>query len=132
MKTHNEITTITNDGEGASYFSSTSIELEGNPRFSLSAQQAAVNFRLRSSDSSYQSDWHVAGDPTLLIILQGTFCIELRNGESKIFNQGEMFIAEDYLKQGIEVDEQIHGHRGKVESQEDVSILHLKLRTLGI
>ena len=63
----------------------------------LSQQIDAVNFRLRSSDTSYVSGFHVAGDPTLLIILSGTVRIELHNGDSREFNAGEMFVAEDYL-----------------------------------
>ena len=92
-----KFTSVTNDGYGASYFCKKSVELSGEPSRRLSQQIDAVNFRLRSSDTSYVSGFHVAGDPTLLIILSGTVRIELHNGDSREFNAGEMFVAEDYL-----------------------------------
>lgn len=92
----------------------------------LSDQQGALNFRLRSSDSDYASDWHVAGDPTLLIILQGSIELSLRNGLTKEVGQGQMFIAQDYLADGVEFGEQ-HGHRARVLGDVQLSALHLKL-----
>ena len=120
------ITSISNDGIGASEFSSREIELEGIESRRLSQQQQAVNFRLRTSDNSYESDWHVAGDPTLLVILKGVVEIELRNGKTKAFAKGDMFVAEDYLKdpQGFS---DTHGHKARVISDESLSVLHLKL-----
>ena len=93
----------------------------------LSEQIAAVNFRLRTSDVSYASDWHVAGDPTLLIILSGYIQIELRNGETKRFSRGEMFIAEDHLKNKVNYDENVHGHRAQVIGEDELQVVHLKL-----
>jgi len=92
----------------------------------LSEQQAALNFRLRSSDAGYESDWHVAGDPTLLIILAGVIEIELRDGSSMQFAKGDMFVAQDYLDNGIALDGSL-GHRARVVGQEMFSALHLKL-----
>ena len=77
------IPSVTNDGTGESYFSERAIELHGDENRRLSEQQSALNFRLRTSDENYASDWHVAGDPTLLVILQGSILIELRNGQKQ-------------------------------------------------
>lgn len=121
-----KIPSVHNDGLGASEFGVREVELEGEQRWRLSQQQQAMNFRLRSSASSYVSDWHVAGDPTLLIILSGAIEIELRNGDRQTFRAGDMFVAEDHLQNGEEFSN-VHGHRAKVVGNESLSALHLKL-----
>lgn len=128
MKTINKkIPSITNDGVGASVFGVREVALNGDENWSLSDQQQALNFRLRSSASSYESDWHVAGDPTLLIILNGAIEIELRDGASKIFSIGELFVAEDYLIEGVEFNPSLTGHRARVVGERELQALHLKL-----
>jgi len=120
------IPSIVNDGDRASYFGVHEIELKGDVAWMLSEQQSALNFRLRSSDAGYQSDWHVAGDPTLLIVLSGVIEIELRDGSSQRFAAGEMFVAEDYLDGHTEFSNSL-GHRARVVGQEPLKALHLKL-----
>ena len=122
-----EVDSVTNNGRDASYFSKATYELQGEQARMLSSRVNAENFRLRRSDSSYSSDWHVAGDPTLLIVLQGSLKITLRNGSAKQFNQGQMFIAEDYLATGIEFDKALHGHRAQVIGEQECLAIHLKL-----
>lgn len=117
---------ITNDGDGPSFFSEKAVTLNGDEQRMLSEQIAAVNFRLRESSESYESGWHVAGDPTMLIILSGCMQIELRNGLFKNFKAGEMFIAEDYLVKG-ELFNELNGHRARVLGREKIQVLHLKL-----
>ncbi len=126
-KTEYTIPCITNNGDNASYFSMKSITLSGDLSRMLSEQQHCINFRLRTSPSNYTSDFHVAGDPTLLIILQGSMQIELRNGEQQCFNKGELFIAEDYLLETIPFDHEQHGHKASVIGTDDLHALHLKL-----
>lgn len=123
------ITCITNDGKGPSVFAEKKIELNGDEQRRLSEQIAAVNFRLRSSGVDYESDFHVAGDPTLLIILQGTFRATLRNGEYRDFSAGDCFIAEDYIADGVELSNTVHGHNGQVVGELELKALHLKLST---
>lgn len=125
------ITSIISDGVGASYFSARTYDLSGDQARMLSEQIPALNFRLRQSDASYASGFHVAGDPTLLIILTGKIKIELRNGEACEFCAGEMFIAEDYLAAGVVFDDCVHGHRAEVLGCDDISVLHLKLEKRG-
>lgn len=120
------IPTIVNDGRAQSYWDHYEIALQGKVAWMLSEQQCALNFRLRSSAAGYQSDWHVAGDPTLLIIQAGTIELELRDGSSKRFSAGEMFVAQDYLTDGVKFNELI-GHRARVIGQETLNALHLKL-----
>ena len=121
---------VTNNGNDASFFSEKNITLNGDDQRMLSEQISAVNFRLRNSGSSYESDWHVAGDPTLLIILSGCVQIELRNGQCKEFKAGEMFVAQDYLQKGAEFNQSL-GHRARVLGDEKIHVLHLKLSKQG-
>ena len=124
------IPSVTNDGRGTSLFSTREIALHGEPLRMLSEQQDCVNFRLRHSTANYSSDWHVAGDPTLLVILKGTVAIILRDGTTKTFAAGELFIAEDYLLPEVVFDNAMHGHRAEVVGEEALSVLHLKLARL--
>jgi len=120
---------VTNNGNGPSEFSTRKMVLSGDELRRLSEQIPAKNFRLRTSSADYSSGYHVAGDPTLLIILSGTFRLELRTGESQEFGPGEMFIAQDYLEHGVEFDDSKHGHRAEVVGNAAASVLHLKLTT---
>ena len=121
------IPTIINDGKGVSTFSTRPVELNGDEQRMLSEQISAVNFRLRKSGSEYASGWHVAGDPTLLIMLAGIMRIYLRNGECRDFSAGDMYVAEDYLLPDVDFDNNQHGHRAEVIGDDDISVLHLKL-----
>ena len=120
------VPTITNDGQGASHFSTREIDLNGDAARQLSDQIGAVNFRLRRS-VGYSADVHVAGDPTLLIVLSGTMRIELPSGEHRDFSKGDMYIAEDYLAVGVEFKEGLHGHSAHTIGNEVYEALHLKL-----
>ena len=120
------IVTITNDGQSGSYFSKREIELNGDITRQLSDQIGAVNFRLRRS-KNYSANFHVAGDPTLLIVLAGTMRITLPSGESRDFTQGDMYIAEDYLAAGVTFKDGLHGHSAKTIGDVPYSAVHLKL-----
>lgn len=121
------ITVVTNDGDGLSYFSQREVPLSGSVERLLSDQQSAVNFRWRTSPENYSSDFHVAGDPTLLIVLSGAITIELRDGQNRNFSVGDYFIAQDYLAVGVDFDINVHGHRAYVQGDTPLSALHLKL-----
>lgn len=131
MKSSNQINLITveNDGIGASYFGQQSITLNGDPLRMLSEQQNAENFRFRTSSADYESGWHTAGDPTLLIILAGSVEIILRDSSNKTFHTGDMFIARDYLKREI-TQSDLHGHRARVHSEHELMAIHIKLNKL--
>lgn len=121
------VSVITSDGLGESVFSERKFQLSGDEHRRLSDQIAAVNFRLRTSSEDYSSDFHVAGDPTLLVVLSGSIRITLRNGLYKDFSTGDMFIAEDYLSDGVEFSCQLHGHSAEVLGSQKVLLIHLKL-----
>jgi hypothetical protein len=120
------IPTISNDGRGPSYFGQRHETLSGDITRQLSEQIDAVNFRLRHSEY-YSSDYHVAGDPTLLIVLSGSIRIDLQNGDSKTFTQGDLYIAEDYLESGVTFNPTLHGHRAVMTENMPYKAVHIKL-----
>ncbi len=124
------ITTIDVDADGVSVFGSQQFPTHNRNEMLLTGQIDAVNFRLRQSVSGYKSGWHVAGDPTLIIILKGALRISLRNGEYKDFSSGKMFIAKDRLLDGVTFDDQKHGHRAEVLSDSNLAAAHVKLEKL--
>lgn len=126
-----EIVTIDSDGKGVSIFSKAQYVLNDRAGMLLTEPLNAVNFRLRQSLQDYKSGWHVAGDPTLIIILSGSLRIVLRNGEYRDFAAGEMFVAKDRLEQGVEFDEARHGHRAEVIGDVPLTAVHIKLARLA-
>ena len=92
----------------------------------ISNRQTALNFRHRVSEAGYESDWHVAGDPTLIIIQQGQLELILRDNNRYLFSAGEQFIAADYLPDGKSFTS-VHGHKAKVIGQQTLHAVHIKL-----
>ena len=93
----------------------------------LSHRIDAQNFRLRESEPGYETDWHLAGDPTLIIIRQGILRITLRNGSYLDFNAGDLFIAADNLPEDLVFDDKKHGHKAMVMGEETLQAVHIKL-----
>ncbi len=93
----------------------------------LTEQIPAKNLRLRQSAAGYSSDWHVAGDPTLIIIQQGILRIILRDYSYRDFAASTAFIAQDYLPEGIVFDAEWHGHRAEVIGEQALHAIHIKL-----
>ena len=85
------------------------------------------NFRFRKSEPGYETDFHVAGDPTLIIIQEGELQIELQNGESKSFKAGDCFIAKDYLPKDVVFDSTKHGHKAMVVGDKSLRAIHIKM-----
>lgn len=125
------ITKITVDEDYQSIFTEEEHPLTARGDLWISEQQEAVNFRYRQSPAHYESDWHVAGDPTLIIVCGGEMEITLQNGEKKSFKAGECFIAADYLPSSVSLDPARHGHRAKVVGPAPFSALHIKLEKRG-
>ncbi len=130
LNVHN-LTRVANGLTGASIFEQIDYDLSAHDDMWISDQQSAVNFRHRKSPAGYQSDWHVAGDPTLIIICQGALEIQLPNGESKSFQQGEQFIAADFLPANEPFIAGTHGHRARVVGNKDLIAVHIKLAKLS-
>lgn len=121
------VTTITTNETGISVFSETDFEVHQRGGMFLTDQIASKNFRIRKSAVGYATEFHLSGDPTLLIILKGTLKIELQNGDFKTFSAGNYFIAKDNLPENVLFDNKIHGHKASVEGNEILEAIHIKL-----
>ena len=84
----------------------------------------ALNLRIRTSEVGYESDWHVAEDPTLIVVQSGILRVTLRNGERKDF------IAKDYLPKHLPFDTKKHGHCAKVVGNKTLLAVHIKLEQI--
>lgn len=112
---------------GYSVFNDVTYSLENYNGLFITDRIDALNFRHRMSEPGYFSSWHVAGDPTLIIVRSGILRITLRNGEYRDFSAGNMFIAEDRLQTGEEFDDQIHGHTAELVGDQVLLAVHIKL-----
>lgn len=90
----------------------------------------ALNFRHRMSQPGYFSSWHVAGDPTLIIVRSGILRITLRNGDYRDLAAGDMFIAQDYLQDEEAFDDEIHGHTAELVGNQTLLAVHIKLSAI--
>lgn len=119
--------TVTIDKDFVSVFSEEIYPQHTRGGMVLTDRIEAQNLRLRESASGYQTDWHVAGDPTLIIIQQGTLRITLRSEAFRNFSKGEAFIARDYLPDHISFNPGVHGHKAEVIGNETLLAVHIKL-----
>lgn len=122
-----EIPCLLVDQRGVSFFSTAEYPKNDRDGMLLSEQIAAKNFRFRESEPGYVTDWHLAGDPTLIIIQKGTLRIWLQNGSFKDFGAGSQLIAADNLSEGVIFDSTKHGHKAEVMGSETLFAIHIKL-----
>jgi len=113
-----------------SVFSEQQYSLEDYNGLWITDRMNALNFRHRVSEPGYSSSWHVAGDPTLIIVRAGILRIGLRNGEYRDFKAGDQFIAMDRLQQGENFDDQIHGHTAELIGEQTLLAVHIKLASI--
>ncbi|WP_396192256.1 hypothetical protein [Flavobacterium sp.] len=121
------VTTITTNENRISVFEEVAFDVNQRGGMYLTEQIAAKNFRIRKSNIGYETDFHLAGDATMLIILKGLLKIELQNGDYKLFSAGDYFIAKDNLPENIIFDSKIHGHKASVIGDELLEAIHIKL-----
>ena len=121
------VTTITTNENRISVFEEVAFDVNQRGGMYLTEQIAAKNFRIRKSNIGYETDFHLAGDATMLIILKGLLKIELQNGDYKLFSAGDYFIAKDNLPENIIFDSKIHGHKASVIGDELLEAIHVKL-----
>ncbi len=125
-----KIPTITTDSSFISIFSTEVFQKEIKGGMILSGRIDALNFRLRESEVGYKSSFHVAGDPTMIIIQQGILRITLQNSTYLDFRPGDVFIAKDYLPSEVDFDTNIHGHQASVIGKQNLKATHIKLSQL--
>ena len=121
------INIITTNDLNESIFGVKEFDSETRGGMLLTKRIDAKNFRLRESDAGYKTDWHLAGDATLIIVQSGILRIILQNGDFKNFKSGDMFIADDNLPKGVIFDSTIHGHRAEVVGDDKMCAIHIKL-----
>ena len=121
------ITQITTNTNGISVFSELEFAMQARGGMFLTDPIGAKNFRIRKSVVGYETEFHLAGDATFILIQKGSLKIELQNGESKIFNAGDYFIANDNLENNNLFDSKIHGHKASVVGNENLLAIHIKL-----
>jgi len=120
---------LTNEPSGISVFKDVEYSVEDYNGLMITDRQDALNFRYRISEPGYFSSWHVAGDPTLIIIRSGMLRMTLRNGEYRDFSAGDLFIAQDKLVEGEVFDNTKHGHTAQLIGENTVQAVHIKLAT---
>ena len=125
-----KVTVITIDEQYHSVFGEDYFPKDRRGGMLLSQRIDALNFRLRESEPGYVSDWHVAGDPTMIVVQQGIIRITLQNGEFRDFAAGDTFIARDFLPKDIAFDKLVHGHQAQVIGIETFKAAHIKLQSL--
>ena len=96
----------------------------------LSPRIDCSSLRLRRSEPGYEADWHVAGDPTLIVVQKGTLRIGLRDGTTRDFGPGDAFIAADAVPGGEDFDPDRHGHCAEVVGDAALEAVHIKLTGL--
>jgi hypothetical protein len=114
----------------SSYFMEQQYCLDDYNGLFISSRQEALNFRHRMSEPGYFSDWHVAGDPTLIIIRSGILRIGLRDHSYRDFAAGDMFIAQDKLSANTIFENNFHGHTAQVIGEQQLIAMHLKLSSI--
>ena len=122
-----KIICLTSDKNHHSIFTEVTYEKNDRNGMFLSEQIGAKNFRLRESKVGYSTEWHLAGDPTLIIVQKGILRITLQNNQHIDFEAGEQFIASDNLPNNIAFDNTIHGHKATVLGEENLMAIHIKL-----
>lgn len=130
MENNFTITCVTVDENFKTIFDKQTYPKTAHGAMQLTDRIDALNLRLRESDAGYKSDWHVAGDPTLIVIQSGIVRIYLRDNTFEEFRSGDLFIAKDYLPKDIPFDDSFHGHRAEMIGEEDFAAVHIKLEYL--
>ena len=130
VEQHTLPTLITGD-DGRTIWSQRNWPIEARGGMQLSPRIDCSSLRLRSSEPGYTADWHVAGDPTLIIIRSGVLRLILLDGSSRDFGSGDAFIAADKVPAGQDFDGTIHGHRAEVVGAKTLQAIHIKLTDNG-
>ena len=115
---------------GYSVFNDVQYTVEDYNGLFITERMTALNFRHRVSEPGYVSSWHVAGDPTLIIIRSGILRITLRNGDYRDFIAGDLFIAQDRLQKNEAFNHEVHGHTAELIGDQILLAVHIKLAAI--
>ena len=125
-----QLPTLITDEDGYSVFTTASWPGEQRGGLLLSPQIGASSFRLRTSQTDYTADWHVSGEPTLIVVRRGTLRIGLRDGTHRDFSAGDAFVAADCVVEGDTFNPAVHGHNSAAIGDEPLQAVHIKLAEL--
>jgi len=74
--------------------------VEQSPTGRMSEKMSATGIIFRENDPSYNLDWHPAPARQFVIMLEGLVEIEVGSGEKRLFQPGDILLAEDTTGQG--------------------------------
>lgn len=119
--------TLINGADGRSIWADRHWPIEARGGMLLSPRIDCTSLRLRQSDPGYTADWHVAGDPTLIVVRSGRLRLHLQDASERDFGPGQAFVAADNVPKGQIFDPALHGHRAEVIGDEPFESIHIKL-----
>ncbi|MFI4859253.1 MAG: hypothetical protein ACIAXF_01090 [Phycisphaerales bacterium JB063] len=125
-----ELPTLIADEDGVALFTTAQWPEETRGGLVLSPRIGASSLRLRTSEPGYTADWHVAGEPVLIVVRRGTLRIGLRDGTHRDFSAGDAFVAADSVPEGEAFDPATHGHTAQVVGEQTLEAVHIKLAAL--
>ena len=97
MRIHN----IYADAKGESHIRDLEIEWARNgPMGKISDPVPVLSMAFRTTDGSYDLDWHNAPRRQYIINLEGSVEITTSDGESRVIGPGEIILAEDTTGKG--------------------------------
>ncbi len=95
------ITHLYEDPAGVSHFRSVAIPLQSQGAIgSLSRLHPAKGVLFRSTEETYDYDWHRAPRRQWIVLLNGEIEIEVGDGERRRFRGGDILLVEDISGRG--------------------------------
>jgi hypothetical protein len=95
------ITRIYTGEDGQSHFEDIEVELDDHGNIGhLSAPYPATGIIFRHTDGDYHYDWHNAPRRQYIVILEGGLEVEVGDGTRRVFQSGDIVLAEDVDGQG--------------------------------
>lgn len=88
------------DEKGESHFEAINIKGEELNGGYISDKQSSSSIVFRTIDGSQNIAWHTAPQSLYVILLEGQVQLELSDGDTRIFNKGEVLLMEDVEGKG--------------------------------
>jgi hypothetical protein len=94
-------TRLFSDDSGDSRFAEASVEVEDKGEIgSISAAYPVAALSFRTTEASYDYDFHVAPARQFIVLLDGEIEIRTSTGEKRTFRGGDVVLAEDTTGKG--------------------------------
>lgn len=118
---------LISDAQGVTVWGEHSWPAEPRGGMVLTPRINCSSLRLRRSEPGYRADWHVAGEPVLIVVQRGVLRVIVRDGRARDFGPGDGFIAADAVPAGRAFDAALHGHQAEVIGDTALEAVHIKL-----